>query len=187
MSRLKEENITDRWSTLIEGAQGSGQRVFDEVKKRIEELEPPNLHIIEQNVTMGGALNKRKRVYLTVKHKRIKGFYMYIGAMDYGKQLFISWYLIQEPTGLMKFLKLMTSHWAAALVLSPVVLFGRAIEKIQKEISPINLNIFDSEELTAYVTTGRHAVLDSVERITGELDQDFSKVDTKSRGFLNIS
>ena len=187
MSRLKEENITDRWSTLIVGAQGSGQRIFDEVKKGIEELEPPNLHIVEQNVTMGGAINKRKRVYLTVKHKRIKGFYMYIGAMDYGKQLFVSWYLIQEPTGLMKFLKLMTSHWAVALVLSPVVLFGRAIEKVKKEISPINLDIFDSEELHAYVATGHHAVLDSVERIMGEFDQDFTKVETKSRGFLNIS
>lgn len=187
MSRLKEENITDRWSTLITGAQGSGQRIFDEVKKGIEELEPPNIHIAEQNITMGGTINKRKRVYLMVKNKRIKGFYMYIGAMNYGKQLFVSWYLVQEPTGLMKFIKLITSHWLAALVFSPVVLLSRAVEKVKKEISPIDLNVFDSEELTAYVTTGHHAVLNSVEKIMSESDQDFSKVDTKSRGFLNIS
>lgn len=187
MSRLKEENIVDRWSTLIAGAQGSGERIFNEVKKGIEELESPNIHIAEQNITMGGAINKRKRVYLMVKNKRIKGFYMYIGAMDYGKQLFISWYLVQEPTGLMKLIKAMTTHWVVALLFSPVVLFSRAIEKVRKEISPIDLDIFDSEELTSYVTTGHHAVLASVEKVMGEFDQDFSKVDTKSRGFLNLS
>ena len=187
MSRLKEENIMDRWSTLIIGAQGSGQRIFNEVKKGIEELEPSNIHIAEQNITMGGAIHKRKRVYLMVKHQRIKGFYMYIGAMDYGKQLFVSWYLVQEPTGLMKFIKMITAHWATALVFSPLVFFSRAVEKLKREISPIDLDIFDSEELTSYVTTGHHAVLDSVEKIMGDFDQDFTKVDTRSRGFLNIS
>ena len=47
--------------------------------------------------------------------------------------------------------------------------------------------MFDFEELTAYGTTVHRAVIKAVEEIMGQLNMDFSKVDTKSRGFLNIS
>ena len=57
----------------------------------------------------------------------------------------------------------------------------------QKECSPSNDEYFDLEELTAYVTTVHHAVLDAAKEISESVGFDFSKVDQKSRGFLNIS
>jgi hypothetical protein len=185
--QLSEDNIIDRWSSLIEGAQGKGPAVFSKVQKRIETLEAPNLHIAEQKMTSGGMIGRQKRVYLMAKNKRLKGYYMYVGAMDYGKQLFVSWYLVQEPTGLMRFIKIITSTALTSVIFLPFTISGIALEKFQGKVSPINLDVFDMEELTAYVTTGHHAVMDSVEALMGEFNQDFTKVETRSRGFLNIS
>mgnify|MGYP001592978122 FL=1 len=49
------------------------------------------------------------------------------------------------------------------------------------------LNVFDTEELTAYVTTVHHAVLETTKELMENRHLDFTKVDSKSRGFLNIS
>lgn len=185
--QLSEDNIIDRWSSLIEGAQGKGPAIFSTVQKRIESLEAPNLHIAEQKMTSGGLIGSQKRIYLMAKNKRLKGYYMYVGAMDYGKQLFVSWYLVQEPTGLMRFIKIITSTALSSVIFLPFTISGIALEKFQGKLSPINLDVFDMEELTAYVTTGHHAVMDSVESLMGEFNQDFTKVETRSRGFLNIS
>jgi hypothetical protein len=49
------------------------------------------------------------------------------------------------------------------------------------------MNVFDIEELTAFTTTIHHAVTGAVEAVMKGMDMDFSKIDTKARGFLNIS
>ena len=185
--KVKGLSIIESWFGLIEEANGSKKRIYKEVKEKINALEPPNIVVSEQTITSGSMIGRSKRDYLMVKNSRINGWVMYIGAHDYGKQLFVSWYLIEEPTGLMLFVKIMTAHWAAALIFFPVWLLGVIIERLRGKASPAQTDIFDIEEQIAYVTVVRDSVLESAEEICEELDQDFSKVEVKSRGFLNIS
>jgi len=49
------------------------------------------------------------------------------------------------------------------------------------------MDIFDLEELTAYVTTVHHTLVAATKSVSETVGFDFTKVDTKSKGFLNIS
>ncbi len=68
-----------------------------------------------------------------------------------------------------------------------IIMFGLWLKRKTKAVSPEFMDIFDMEELSAYVTTVHHALIDATEEISKEVDFDFTKVDTVSRGFLNIS
>jgi hypothetical protein len=49
------------------------------------------------------------------------------------------------------------------------------------------LNLFNKQDLTAYVTCVHHCLLEAVEKLMLGMDQDPSKIDRKTRGFLGIS
>jgi hypothetical protein len=51
----------------------------------------------------------------------------------------------------------------------------------------MELSIYESEELSAVASIVHEATKSSVSEVMGKLNLDFSKVDTKSRGILNIS
>jgi len=50
-----------------------------------------------------------------------------------------------------------------------------------------DLNLFDKQDLTAYITDVHHSLMEAVEKLMLELKQDPSKIDRKARGFLGIS
>jgi len=49
------------------------------------------------------------------------------------------------------------------------------------------MDIFDTQELSAFAGTVHHCVLNGSENIAEAVNFDFSKVDRKSRGFLNLA
>lgn len=51
----------------------------------------------------------------------------------------------------------------------------------------MELDLFDTQDLTAYVTNAHHCLLEAVERVMSELGQDPSGIERKSRGFLGVS
>ena len=188
MIKLKEEAIIDRWSVLIDEAQGKEKEIFREMQKSLKEREIPKIEVAPKKVSPSliRKLTGQARTFLVVKNTYLKGYLMYVGASSYGKQLFVSWYLTLEPGALQKFLAELP--WFIQIILLPIVILVSIYNRFKgKTVRPADMDIFDLEELTAYVTTVHHALLDTTEQIAQSVDFDFTKVDRKSRGFLNIS
>lgn len=182
---IKQEKIVDRWSTLIEGANGQGERVITETIQAVERLEAPHIFVSRQKRKPGPGFSKTPREFLIAEHRILDGYDMYIGARDYGKQLFVSWYLVEEP---ISFWRRFKRNPIAAITQLPFLIFGRVFSVMQGGTGQFMslLNLFDTEELTAYTTTIHHALLDSVKVVMEDQKLDFTKVDHRTKGFLNI-
>ena len=179
---LKEDKILEKWSLLIQNAQGRGNEVIEKTANSVQGSSAPGIRVemarVYPNIAPGfldkkfsSVVEKQGRDYLMTTNDNIKSMRLLIGAQDYGSNLFISWYLVCEPGTLSK-------------------VFGAFSSKAQSEgakWSPVITDIFMEEELTAYTTLAHHSVLGAVESLMTSLGQDFSKVDRKSKGFMGIS
>lgn len=184
--KIKGEKIAEQWTALIQGANGEGEWVIAETIRTIEKLEAPHIHVSRQERKPGPGFIKKRRQFLVAEHKLFDTHDMYISARDYGKQLFVSWYLVEEP---LSFLRLFKRDPVGALVRWPFIMLVRMFSVAQGNSGKFYslFNLFDTEELTAYVTTVHHAVLEAVKELMENRRIDFAKVDTKTRGFLNLS
>lgn len=50
-----------------------------------------------------------------------------------------------------------------------------------------DLDVFDQQDLNAYVSNAHHCLLEAVSAVMRESSQDLSLIERKSRGFLGIS
>jgi len=107
-----------------------------------------------------------EREYLRIMMGGIKDYKLYVGARDFGNDLDVQWYLTCEP-----------GYFRANL---SKALTGGATDKAFLQI----LDIFDQQDLRAYVTVVHHALLKAVTELMSELNQDSSKIDRKSRGLI---
>jgi len=179
--KIKQEEIVEKWSVLIEGAQGRGKELLENTESLLKEIEPPRVYTEWKEVQP--VFSGVKRTLLLIRNKKLGDYLMYVSARDYGKQLSVFWYLTIEPP-LWK--KLLAMFGIFALPLVPFAMIYDLF-KGRGGASPLNMSVFDLEELTAYVTTGHYAVRDATKEISQSVNFDFSKVDQKSRGFFNIS
>ncbi|MEK9195165.1 MAG: hypothetical protein AAB975_02220, partial [Patescibacteria group bacterium] len=57
VSRIKrafnQERIIDKWSTLIDGANGDGEKVITGLVREIERVDAPNIHVTRKEVRPG--------------------------------------------------------------------------------------------------------------------------------------
>ena len=110
----------------------------------------------------------KKREYLMVTSEVMKDYRMYLGSRDYGKHLDVSWFLTVEP-GFFK------SAFSAMLAHGNINALS------------FNLDVFDTQDLRAYVTSVHHCcVKRAVEQLGEELKQDTSKFNWQSKGFLQV-
>lgn len=179
--KIKEEKIVQQWTMLIEGANGQGERVISETIRAIEKLEVPNIHVSRQERKAGGGFIKGTREFLVAEHKLFDTHDMYISARDYGKQLFVSWYVLAEPIGFWRRFK---RNPVKAILCWPFIVIMRVMGGGIKLYSLTNL--FDTEELTAYVTTVHHALTSSVTAMMEEQKIDYTRMEKRTQGFLNI-
>ena len=190
MAKIKEKTVLERWSVLIDNSSGKGDRIYEMVEQDLKEKEAPKVKTARRMVTPNffKMLQGKEKPFLVVTNSYLKGYKMYLGATDYGKQIFVSWYLCLEPNKYIKIIEALP--WWLQIMLIPIVTIirmGLWLRGKSKAVSPEFMDIFDMEELSAYVTTVHHALIDATEEISKEVDFDFTKVDTVSRGFLNIS
>ena len=183
--KIKREKITEQWTMLIEGANGEGARVIKTTIASIEKLEVPNIHVSFQERKPDAGFIKEKRQFLIATHKMFDTYDMYISARDYGKQLFVAWYLVEEPVS---FWRLFSRDPMNAIRRYPAILLRQSIAAMRggdvKTYS--TLNLFDTEELSAYVTTVHHALLESVQAMMEDQKLDSTKIERRTRGFLNV-
>lgn len=165
---LKEQKIVESWGIVIQGGQGKASSIFDTTQDLLEANKAPGVkwEMTEAKPGLIKGLLGKKRDYLLVTNESLKDYRMYIGARDYGTNLDVAWFLTVEPGFLSKLAK-------TAQAMASFGVFG-------------NLDIFDQQDLRAYVTVSHHAIIDAVESLMQELGQDLAKIDRKSKGFLEI-
>lgn len=192
--KLNKDSIVNSWNTLITAAAGKQDAVFRAIREGLETHQPPRIVSEEQVVadsvigSLSGAGEFTKWTMLLVRNTRLSGFVSYISVRDYGTALQVSWYSTVEKSGFSRFIAVVSDiHWAITLFYLPFILVGRLVDRLSKKISPENMGVFDQEELSAYSTVVHAAVKDAVEHVMQELHQDFTAVDIKTRGFLNLS
>jgi len=170
---LGDEKILDKWSVLIDGAKGRGEDILQKTAKYIQDSGAPDITIERVRVFPPGAWKflsvffKRfdiGREYLRVVNKELGKTNIYVGAVDYGESLYVSWYLALEPG-----------------------IFDRLFPKAKFARLTTGRDILIEEELNAYVTCIHHCLLKAVDELLRELGQDPSKIDRKSKGFLGVS
>jgi hypothetical protein len=198
--RLKDERVVEKWSTLIEGAAGKGDMLYKFIAEKLDSLHVPNITVARQLIKPErGGIEKEKREFLVVENTKIINYDIYISARDYGSQLSVSWYMVLEKDTLTRSMKQRPIY---TLIRAPFVLLGNILAIASRhsegvasatggntEVSGFGggFNLFDQEEIGAYTATVHGAMKDGVEEIMEGLNLDFAKIDTKTRGFLNIS
>lgn len=169
---LRKEEVRESWLSLIENAHGRADEIFQNSQKFIEDTKVPSLNIEKKEIAPSlMSLFGERRTFLEVTDldkSTLKPYQIFIGARDYGNGLQVSWYLTYKPSFLQALLSLISSG-------------GKQIETVN------DLNLFDSQDLYAYSVTIHSSVQKAVDKLMLELNQDPSKIDRKSRGFLGIS
>jgi hypothetical protein len=167
---LKDEKLLDSWGVVMENGAGKQDEAVAYVTQRLHCSELPGVAWKKVEVQPGmlkGLFGKR-RDYLMITSEALKDYRMYFGARDYGKHLDISWFLTVEP-GFFK------SAFSAMLAHGNINALS------------FSLDIFDNQDLRAYVTcVHRCCVRQAVEQIGQELQQDTSKFNWQSKGFLQV-
>ena len=167
--------LLDNWSVLIKDAQGRGDDLLKMAERLIKDSDLPDVIIKTVRVVQGGLAGlfskTKERDYLMVGNKDLEHYRMYIGARDYGNNLDVQWYLVKRERGLKK------------------DKISEAIKAGMKDLRRgfVGMNLFEKQDLTAYVTAIHHSLLEAVEKLMTSLGQDFSKIDRKSKGFLGVS
>ncbi len=188
MAKLKESDIVEEWSVLIEGAQGRQQEFYKMIEARLDELEPPKLSVA-QEVVFPNLLRRLKgdgKLFMIIKNKYFDGYVVNVCAQEYGKQLLIAWYLTQRVSKFMQFMANMPGFIVFSIY--PIYLVIKLYDKItNRRVTLENMDLFDRQELGAFAGTVHHCVVFGSENIAEAVNFDFSKVDRKSRGFLNIA
>ena len=164
---VRRGQVVDSWNVLIEEGSGRSGEVLGDAERFVLEGKAPYVRVERVEVSPGlmGGIFGEVREFLVVRG-RWDSFRMFIGARDYGKDLDVSWHLHYKPS----FLE------AVLLTFS-----------LARPLSVIDLSVPDLQDLKAYVTHVHHAVLKAVDRQLRSLNQDPSKIERRSKGFLGVS
>ena len=170
---LRKDQVRDSWSKLIENAQGKAEEVFRNTEVFIKGNNVPSLVMEKKSIAPGfiKSVLGTAREFLEIVYAgnfRLKPYQVFVNARDFGNNLDVSWYMTYRP-----------SMWQAIISLIP---FVKAASQALSD-----LDLFDQQDLRAYGTVVHSSVLKSVDKLMLDLNQDPSKIDRKSRGFLGIS
>jgi len=168
----RKADILDDWSILINNAHGQRDKVISVTKGLITDSKAPSIEMKEEKVGPELALASfgETRDFLIVTNRvnvKLSNFKTFVNANDYGEKLFVSWYLTYRPDFLQSLIMLLPG--------------------VKKIMSIDDLNLFNKQDLIAYVTNVHHCLLEAVEKLMTDMNQDPSKIERKSRGFLGIS
>jgi hypothetical protein len=170
--KLSGEKVLDSWSILIENGSGKGRLLYEDFMNFLKESNVPELNVETVKVVPGWlkGLFGKEREYLMITTERLKDYKIYVCARDYGNYLDVQWYLTCEPGFFSKAFKIGASIYTVGLA-TPFLSF----------------DIFDQQDLIAYATSVHHCLLKAVEKLMASMNQDPSKINRKSRGFLGVS
>ncbi|MCX6565114.1 MAG: hypothetical protein NTW38_01605 [Candidatus Aminicenantes bacterium] len=168
----RKAEVLDNWSALIRGAKGNRDQVISKTKELIEISKAPSIEMNEVMVgpTFASSAIGETRAFLVVADRRnlkLGCYKAYLCANDYGDALFVSWYLTYMP-----------DVWQTIASLFPGT---------RKAVGLDDLNLFNQQDLTAYVTCVHQCMIEAVEQMMSGKGLDTSKIDRRTKGFLGIS
>ena len=166
---LSNQTVVDRWDTLVDGGNGRATQVIDCTLEHIERRKPPRIALNQSDLAPGvwRGLTGNTRPFLIVSqlgNRRLAPYRMYVNVRDYGETLQASWFLTYQPG-----------------------FFERLALVLRRRAPSLDLDLFDEQDLRAYVTAVHHCFLDAVVELLTSLQQDASKLERSSKGFLGIS
>lgn len=187
---MGKEQIIERWSTMISGASGRGEALIEDTQRLIGESRVSDVRVQRRRMSpsvlrgiMGGS---RSLVVIThTDNSNLKPFKMYLQARDYGFNLQVSWYVVIQPNSAEKLMAFLLSTPLIGLLFLPIHLLIRLVGAGKSGV--LELDLFDEEDLSAYVTNVHHCALDAVQALMKTLRQDFSRVNRHAQGILGIS
>lgn len=169
---LTVEQVIDNWGIMIKEGNGKAEDIFVFAEAFMISSKAPSLKIHRAKMSPGiirGILGtSRDFLVATDKNFRLSPYKIFINARDYGNNLDVSWYLTYR-----------LPFWRALLRFIPFI--GGVSFALE------SLDVFDRQDLTAYTTICHYSILDSVVELMHSLNQDTSRIDRRSRGFLGIA
>lgn len=167
-SKVRKDQLLERWQVLVESGSGSAEDVYDAMVTALESAEAPGVTWQRQEIQAGAMLTGKSYNGLVITNSYMKEFKIYIFAYDYGTALHVAWFLSME-----------VGFWTRA--------FASGFLKISDPRALVNfLDIPQELTLSAYVSTVHGAAKGAVGALMAKLEQDFSKVNTRSKGFLEV-
>lgn len=168
---LKGSKIKERWEILVPDGGERANAIFESVRAELEHVRPPEVEWERREIHAGGVFTGKRYDFLAVRNAHLRDFRLYLTAYPYGTSLHVAWFLTIEQ----RFLKRMLG----------IFLFWYAGLDDPKHLS-YRLDIPKQLELSAYTRVVHQAAKGAVKGLMQELKQDFSVVDTKSKGFLEL-
>jgi hypothetical protein len=170
---LRKDQVLDTWAALIEKGNGKADEVLQDTECFVKDSKAPAIGMDRKDIAPGiiRGLAGTTRDFLVVTDQtnfRLRPYRIYVNARDYGENIDINWHLTYKPSMLQ----------SIAALLPYVNVVPTALS---------DLDLFDQQDLRAYATNVHHCLLKSVEKLMIGLNQDVSKLERKSRGFLGIS
>jgi hypothetical protein len=164
---LRRGQVIDRWDALLVAGHGQAERVVAQTVAALVARRVPQITWGMADLAPGWVRGFAgdMRPFLVVAHThnpRLKRYRMYVNVRDYGASLQTCWYLAYR-----------LPFWRRVSAISGLATLG--------------LDLFDEQDLRAYVTAVHHAFLDAVVEILAGLGQETSTLQRSSKGFLGIS
>ena len=171
--RLTERRILDSWGALLEHCQGEDEGVFRLVEETLNDYRAPGVTWSRRSVVTGfwKGLAGKRREFILVRNQRFRDYLIAIGARDYGSTLDVSWYLLESAHGIV--VRVLAKIPFIGLLLRALGLYG-------------DLDVFDQQDLRAWVTVGHRSVRRSVEDLIARRKLEI-EIDWKSRGTFAVS
>ena len=190
MPIVRKEQIVEEWAVLIQGGQEHASEIIERTRGLMVTSRAPDVTMEEKEMSPGvirGFLGN-KRPFLVISNRsngNLKTYEMYLNARDYGNNLQVAWYVIHRPGIGETILRLSLLVPFLNLLILPIYFLTRLSKA--REAGILGLDLFDAQDLKAYVTNAHHCVLETVDQLLLDLNRDPSKIERKSRGFLGIS
>jgi hypothetical protein len=82
MAKLKESEIVEQWSVLIEGAQGRQQEFYKMIENRLDELQPPKFSVAQEKVypSLIRRIKGDSKLFMLIKSKYFDGYVVNVCA-----------------------------------------------------------------------------------------------------------
>lgn len=181
--RPGKQKICDEWTVLIPDAADRVDIVFSRLRDLIFKRKLPNSHPdtvrtrdLRQTVLRGGEKRRFLIVFPPSTHE-VKLYRIYVGVRSYGQELQVCWYLMLEP-GLFR------------RILARLLSFAGAIFNPRVIIDPFWLwerrSLFGSQDLSAHASIIHDCAKTVVNETMVELGQDPAKVNTRTKGILDL-
>ena len=168
--RLDDQKIKQRWGQIIEGGSGKTDMIYKLTQEFLQDGQAPGVTWDFIDIKTGWFSSRRQ--YLGVNNELLKDWRMYVAARDYGSYLDVQWYLTVEPGFLKR-------------TLSKAVTKAGSGQSDAEALS-YALNLFEQQELSAYMTTVHHCLVKAVEKLHTDLGLDPSRINRNSKGFLDV-